>query len=326
MCTLQQPSIDFSSVSNVAERGNVFEDKSILVMNKNDLLNVCILAIDGYGESDVDNEPENEANNQGAENVTYRGNRDWRDAVGGATLTCSQCCATLGFASVVEPDACRMLKHKLRAILKNDDNSKEQTEDHFENHSCGSFIGKEIVRYSESQAVFTFAVYGNSHESMSIRNGKVGRCLLIKVLSWSSLVAIKTRGGSVCFRRAVKVIYEEQDAKFMRSLTNKERYASDPTLFQWGGIDLCCPPNQTQFEPVEIANQPIPIAEEDDAIVKTSIEASVNLYLSHDEWEELRDILRCQSKYFSAATSHATVSMKFGGTRVDKARLSFLSF
>jgi hypothetical protein len=319
-------------------------------MNQKDLLNVCILAIDGYGEN-VDNESDNESNNQGAENVTFRGNRDWRDAVGGATLTCNQCCATLGFASIVEPDACRLLKHKLRATSKNDADTDDghgqgygncgEGKDHFEHHSCGSFVGKEIVRYSESQAVFTFAVYGNFHERMNIRksngndHGRVmGDCLLIKVLSWNSLMAIKTEGGSVCFRRAVKVIYEEQDAAFMRSMNSAEKNASDPTLFQWGGIDLCCPPNQMEGAPLQtqVKNQSMPIAGENDTTADASsneARASVNLYLSHDEWEELRDILQCQSKYFAAATSQATVSMKLGAggeMQGGKARLSFLSF
>jgi len=303
-------------------------------MNKHDLLNICILAIDGYGEnadtSVLQNVHENtnantndETHNPEKATVSYRGDREWRDTVGGATLTCSQCCATLGFASVVEPDSCRLLKHKLQAFSM--DNGKRK--DHFEHLSSGSFVGKEIVRYSESQAVFTFAVY--DHPNESVPNEKAERCLLIKVLSWSSLMAIKASAGDLCFRRAVKVIYEEQDAALMRSTNDADadRDASDPALFQWGGIDLCCPPNMQK--PSKVEDQPILEGNDDNSLLKSSTKASVNIYLAHDEWDELRDILQCQSKYFSEATSRATVMMKFGvggESQANKARLSFLSF
>jgi hypothetical protein len=83
-------------------------------MNKRDLNNVSVLAIEGYGEVEPlqSNEKDNYLKddnaigtvNENSKNidvdasggVMFRGKRAWNDSVGGATVCCNQCCSILG--------------------------------------------------------------------------------------------------------------------------------------------------------------------------------------------------------------------------------------
>ena len=96
------------------------------------------------------------------------------------------------------------MKHKLRAKSALGD-GHDEVKDYFSHNTCASFMGKELIRYAESQAVFTFAIFGPQ------RNGHFDSCLLLRVLSWNTSMAIKGANGILEFRRAVKVIYEETD-------------------------------------------------------------------------------------------------------------------
>ena len=312
---LQQPSIDFSSVNNNPESGNVFEDEAILVMNRKDIKNICILAIDGYGEQakspqlkkDIFNfTPNEDSTTQDLEitqDVKYRGNKDWRDAVGGATLTCNLCCSTLGYASTIEPDVYRLLKHRVQAFCI----VEGENVDHFMQNTCASFIGKELIRYSEMQAVFTFAVFGCQN------SGAVDRCILLRVLSWNTSMAIRGSkyNGHLVFRRVVKVIYQEKDpASFKTSVANRDEH--DPMKFHWGGVDLCCPPRKGQMAQGLNTKTPTRTQEATSEMIGNGSKASVNLYLSGDEWKELKDSLQERSNYFSASLSSVTAMLKLG--------------
>jgi len=305
-------------------------------MNKGDLHNICVLAIDGYGEPTSEGvaTSKEESNQEGdktkislsdiaqsranSEDVTYRGNRDWRDAVGGATLCCNLCCSTLGYVSIAEPDACRVLKHRVRARS----NVDGKFVDHFLDITCGSFIGKELIRYSESQAVFTFAVFGCQS------NGDVDRCLLLKVLSWNTVMATKSSDGELDFRRVVKVVFDEADAGLLSASTTADGENDDPMTFSWGGVDLCCPPNRQAMNS-NTSGERNQEAQEMKMGQETKVtKASVNLYLSSDEFEELRDELVDNNKFFSTALSSATVMLKLGvggDERSGKPSLSFFS-
>ena len=299
----------------------MFEDETIIVANQHDL-NTCVLAIDGYGEHEqkpagdtatkVHNSDSSDEKyiTQNVVNAEYRGSRDWHDTVGGATLTCLVCCSTLGYASISEPDGCRLLKHRLRACSTADGNMK----DHLKHNTCASFIGKELIRYAESQAVFTFAIFGYRS------NGSLDQCLLLRVLSWNTSIAMKGDNGVLDFRRAVKIIFQDVDATLLLS-ADAEKDSNDPMdpmQFSWGGVDLCCPPTSNGAQSHRNMEQ-----YQDGTNVGR---ASVNLFLSIDEWQELRDNFVANSKLFPEAISQATVTLKLGGGDSNVGRTAFLSF
>lgn len=317
-CYDGQPSIDFSAVGNVPRSGCMFEDEAILVTNRADMRNICVLAIDGYGEhsqsqtethssrteksnSSTINDNENKVS-QKRSDPKYRGNRDWQEAGGGATLACILCCSTLGNASLVEPDAFRLLKHRLRASSLREDGK----EDYFKRNTCASFVGKELIRYAESMGIFTFAVFGIQDD------GSINKCLLLRVLSWNTSIAVKAKGGFLEFRRVVKIIFEKTDPLLLSR--SNEGSSDDPMAFTWGGVDLCCPPTGGDIRNYQ-SNKISPNG-------NNASQASINLYLSSDEWIEMRDSLKNNSRFFSATVSKTTVMLKLGATGASGERTS----
>jgi hypothetical protein len=352
-------SINFASTGNKVERGIVFEDESIIVMNKQDLHNICILAIEGYGEQNVnpqknlkneditmmdaksvnnnDNILPNDNMDVVGKSALFRGRRTWSDSVGGATVCCNQCCSILGYASLEEPDSCRLLKHRLCAkeeaikiIQAGDDVIAEELKppvllavDYFLSNTSATFIARELIRYAESQAVFTFVIF-NSDMSEKI--------LLLKLLSWNSYMSFsknedkdkkESTGSLTQFRRVAKVIYEEIDNLISHDLVNGHNDDTDPMNFTWGGIDLCCPPSKTNKEINEVKrNSNVEIFNGD-----TESKACVHIHLPGDEWAHLKEALRLGNKFIPDEISRVTVLLKLGnsGDAKDNATLSVLS-
>lgn len=351
----QLASINFASTGNKVERGIVFEDESIIVMNKQDLHNICILAIEGYGEQNPQKSLEHGDITLDAKSIhsnilpnvdvgksaLFRGRRTWSDSVGGATVCCNQCCSVLGYASLEEPDSCRLLKHRLSAKgvtnkIKVGDDDVDDTEelksipvDYFVSNTSATFISRELTRYAESQAVFTFVIF-NSDITEKI--------LLLKLLSWNSYMSFskneeRDKGQNTNtlkqFSRVAKVIYEEIDNLSNHDLVNAESEDIDPMNFTWGGIDLCCPPSKNndsktnekinQFNRnsnVEIFNGEI------------ESKACVNIHLPGDEWAHLRDALHLGNKFVPDEISRVTVLLKLGNSgdvKKENATLSVLA-
>ena len=175
----------------------------------------------------------------------YRGIRKWRDAVGGATLCCSVCCSVLGYASIIDPDTCRLLKHRLRARIRShspNGASYRLSRDHFSGNTCGSFIGKELTRFAESQAVFAFAVFGYDYAGDRHGNAYAQGCIFLKVLSWNTTLATKyvdhrddEAPHTPKFKRVVKVIYTEADAASILEAAAKEDIMEILQHFVGGG-------------------------------------------------------------------------------------------
>ena len=248
---------------------------------------ICVLAVEGYGEES------GEANglDERSDSATYRGPRAWRDSVGGATLCCSQCCAALGFASLTSPETFRLLKHRL--TTKNDIHWGRM-------HTCASFVAHEIVRYAESKAIYTFVVAVRSEGTTNPHP----KCILLKLLSWDTRQAYSKDSSLLLdetdllnFKRVVKVIYEitvDQET---------EHDADDPMNWTWGGVDLCCLPDGSSAQTTQKdVTEP----------TKLSSAASVRLWLSQEEWDELNQALVESSKYFSNAVTDATILVKLG--------------
>ena len=334
----QQPAFDFGSKSTVADRGVVLEDESVMVLNKEDLgQNVCVLAIDGFGESEEEvkgnkNTADGTANTNGTlpssgladldavkNGAEFRGLRKWRDTVGGATLCCSQCCATLGFASLENVEACRLFKHRLSS--KTRDESQGLTKDVLSENTCTSFLAKDMIRYAESQAVFTFVITtgrtdGNtSTADESLGEAKEKGCLLLKILSWDTVVAksaySENKQYSTPMTRGVKVIYEfvddyEDKIGGGRSSAKAENI-EDIMSWTWGGVDLCCPP---------MANNKSRHQEGGGSVQTTSPpgygKASVQIFLTDEELAHVKSDLLAGSSLFSQAVATSTLLLKLG--------------
>jgi len=251
----------------------------------------------------------------------------WQDAVGGATICCNLCCSTLGYASLVDPETCRLMKHRLRACSGENSIAKKSLDgtlgDYFNANTCGSFLGKELIRYAESQAVFTFAVLSCKGD------GGVDRCMLLKVLSWNTLLAVKDSKDVLDFKRAVKVICEEIDAALILSNEMSNDDTADPMSLNWGGVDLCCPPFSTDHRTngTTTVNQNSQ-REDTGSNMSSATRASVKIYLPEDEWKELRATLEKGGTFFSNSLRNATVLLKLGvdgGVSKENPYLSFLS-
>ena len=262
------------------------EDSVVMVVHVDDVReSVCVLAVEGYGEGAAhDADPAAEE-----DGITFRGERGWKDTVGGATVCCSCCCAALGFASLENsPETMRLLKHRLSA--------SPPFEFSFQRQSCASFVAHELVRYAESKAIFTFLILKESDNT----------CLLLRLLSWDTRLADSiesTRDASgrenLHFRRVAKVIYEETAAK------PKGGDGLDPLAWKWGGVDVCCLP---------AAMVPTDQAFNSNTTSTGSFgNASVRIVLTSDEWDDLKEALHSGSQMFLASeVVDATIALKLG--------------
>jgi len=340
-CFEGQPSIDFSSSSsNMVRKGAALEDDSLIVLNCNDLNHdhVCILAIEGYGQQDIHH-------GSGGVVGNVAESRDWQDVVSGATLTCTQCCSILGYATMPHPtnnnddesspsSSYRLYKHRLEAMAC------------FKYNTIGSFLGKELVRYAESKAVFTFIVHDTGvqkeKDDDNVHGEKNSRsCLFIRLLSWNTMIARNGHANSHNdddldnFRRCVKVIYqqqEEQQQQQMETNSSNDNVNKEKKNGPWSSSsssvmgDACCPPS---FIPFATTNTN---TNTNSQISTTTMIKNINLYLDSQEWNELHDLLHHASKFFPDSVSRTTVMLKLGnkqnGSSLSRgeAKLSFLSF
>ena len=345
-------------------------------MNKYDLPNISILAIEGYGEQEVlpsnNNDDDNDFNGNTVTKtnrqdynidvdvsggVLYRGKRAWRDTVGGATICCNQCCSILGYASIEEPETCRLLKHRLCAKKVslpspsslsssckgdldegNDVLDTGKMRDCFATNSCMTFVARELVRYAENQAVFTFMIFSSDSRKV----------LMIKLLSWNTLIGYHQQCHNERSRvwgnkkdgnleRVAKVIFEEID-----NVGDDDKLfdETDPMNFSWGGFDLCCPPfsfnglKQSHDDVNTNHKRTTTVTEkkeekESNDIQQSSLPsiASVHLHLPLSEYEEIKKNLVRRSKLFPKAIARPTILLKLGVDGESKhgnAGLSFL--
>ena len=98
------------------------------------------------------------------DNVSSRAWRDMAASRGGeanGTVTCANCCSTLGYVSDRDADTYRLYKHLLDCGGPDDIGGRRRrpaSSLSFADHTCGSFLAREMVRYAESDAVFAFVV------------------------------------------------------------------------------------------------------------------------------------------------------------------------
>lgn len=287
ICYSGQPMVDFSS-SSVARRSVAMQDSNALCLHRLDLASsVCVLAVTGYGETELEDNEKSEMDllKEGA--ATVRGNRSWQDSAGGATVCCSQCCSQLGFASMESPETYRLLKHQLLV----GSTKKELT-------SCASFLAREMVRYAESKAIFTFIIGVNSNVGSTQHAANIAKCLLLRLVSWDTNIATAVVNNTerLKFRKVAKLVFEETLDMFKKNETE-----DDVTKWVWGGVDLCCIPLVAERQDGQ-----------SDSPEKLGQVSTVRIQLPSDEYDRVLRDLRRNSHLFSKSVSDATIKMKMG--------------
>ena len=314
----------------------ILEDESVMVLNKRDLgHHVSVLAIDGYGEREEELKDMEDTANQSTgdrgdkvppsgladldavkNGAEFRGLRKWRDSVGGATLCCSQCCTTLGFASLENVEACRLFKHRLSSMIR-DEKSQGMMKNALSQNTCASFLAKDMIRYAESQAVFTFVITAGrvdgSGPGEGLDKNDGNECLLLKILSWDTVVACSScpenDRRSTPLTRGIKVIYEFVDnyEDKIGGSSVKADSIDDIMSWTWGGVDLCCPPLATNK-----TNHQGTGDEQTQAASPEFGLASVQIFLTEEELLQVKKDLLASSTLFSETVSTSTLLLKLG--------------
>jgi len=319
--------VNFSSCAQVSssKRGLALEDDCTISFYTDDVANVSVLAVLGYGEcGDYDKIPQkkdSETVNQSAyvddsrhyskifspnnnEGQKMRNASDlsksnlWEDSIGGATVCCNVCCSILGYAPFNAPHVYRFLKHRIsfgNTFQRCNDSDYVMKVWSNESHdlSIASFIASEMVRYADTKAIFSFLVTCETSNSL--------KCLYLRAISWNTRMHLDgvfnvsrresnnlKKHNTLRFKRVLKVIFGEvRDF----SVHGKQLQASTNDL-DWmiNSQDLCCPPS-----------------------FKGAVGGkNLRINLQLEEWNELFQLLQGGMKCFSKNVSEAMVAITMG--------------
>ncbi len=196
--------------------------------------------------------------------------------------------------------------------------------------SCSSFLARELVRYAESKAIFTFVVRPEGCQE-STKN----ECLLLRLLSWESAMATtyhpqqpkqdskttttttttttKKQSKRLLFQKVAKIVFEvTTDPNITKQKISKHHGNSNgetPTQWFWGGVDLCCPPpdssnnssnnnNLGRNQPDDPSPDPV---------------STARLQLPNDEYNSVLCDLESGKALFEPEIAKATILLKMGG-------------
>jgi len=118
----------------------------------------------GNDDADADGGGGGDDDNDNDDNTSSRAWRDMAASRGGGanrSVTCANCCSTLGYVSDRDADTYRLYKHLLDCGGPDDIGGRRRrpaSSSSFADHTCGFFLAREMVRYAKSDAVFTFVV------------------------------------------------------------------------------------------------------------------------------------------------------------------------
>lgn len=301
ICYEGQATFDFSATSTCGQRKTLLDDATVLVAHRHNVGEVvCVLALTGYGEDCRTDKYSNNiplSTDLGLSDkdptALARGSRPWREAVGGAALTCSVCASSLGFAPVELKDTFRFLKHRL-VLLKNGDSSTAATP----LQTISSFVAHEMIRYAETKAIFTFVV--------NIDSDSVGRFLFMRLVGWDSCAASSfeaERGKDDVYRiphwrRRSKILYEECASG--AGLVESE-------LWMWTGTHLgCCPPPSNGSNMENKKSEPATGSPDEQSV------SVIRLCLSTQERKQLVTQLHYASNFYAKEVIEATIVTKLG--------------
>lgn len=284
--------VDFTIASMATDPGMALQDPNVLCLHPSDLSNTAsVLPVPGYGEMEDlgTKQDEKVIDTISDPAATVRGDRYWRDASVGASVCCSNCSSPLGFASIESPECFRLLKHRLSIPTTVDDGQVENRP----LSSCASFLAREMVRYAEAKAIFTFIVT-LAMPQMSFASNVYAKCILLRLVSWDCNIATNFEGetSNLNFRRYAKLVFEE----------TYDRKARHEGTWVWGGVDLCCP------APTGIEENSTSTADKD-----TEWKVSTaRIALREEEYLETLKCLRAGQGLFPSALAAATILVKMG--------------
>ena len=279
---------------------------------------VCELNVIGYGEYASASNIEFEST------CAKTGSQPWKDKSLRAdaevkTIACAICCSTLGFVSSYDANTFRFYKH----LLFCDNDKTGPRSNMFRKHTCSAFLAREMIRYAESDAIYTFIVETDGHTNST-------RCMLLRMLSWDTIMKTfdspnenQHSVNETQYQKVLKVIFEETSRDSFHLSSN------NPMDWKWGNLDLCCPPR-----PVNSGTREVPKSSTEMEMLSNMNEqtkaSSIRICLSPNEWNEVKHSLVNKSQYFSESVRDAVVMTKLGvlpGNEDDatSALLSFLT-
>jgi hypothetical protein len=294
ICYDGQANVDFSASSTVGQRRAVLEDDTVLVYHIADLSpNVQVLALPGLGDPSLekatgnDEAPLDETKEETAVEAFQRGNQSWRDAIGGATVTCSRCCSRLGVAPLALEDTVRFYKHRLEGP------------DGQPLLSSLAFVTHEMIRYAEGKAIFSLVVRNEGS------SGGKSAALVLQLVGWDRFGArsyANETTGELAWSRLAKILYEERHLP--------TTYKPSATNWMWNDGDWCCPPtpppsSETGQDDTDDATNPTTMSD-------SLLQSYISLYLESQEWDRLKTELGTASGGCSKEMAAATYLAKNG--------------
>eukprot|EP00536_Pseudo-nitzschia_multiseries_P010323 jgi/Psemu1/202906/e_gw1.309.6.1 len=295
-----------------------------------------------------EDEEKDEARDRGGETIAptsavVRGDRSWRDATDGESvgLFCARCCAPLGFASLGSPETWRFWKHRL-SVPHTAPNPPSNEAFVFGASllqrtkplgSSSSFLARELVRYAESKAIFTFVVRcedDSESDSESCSDDGIATAKAARTTeSMKRTGTTRTTGafccgrgrrqqhrfGSIRFRRVAKIVFEETNDPTVNNNQAGDRSnthsvsSSATTQWFWGGVDLCCPPPSSSTDgSTTLTRDPTAKKEEQ----QQSQVSTVRLQLPREEYDTVLVDLVAGRSCFSKEVADATILLKMG--------------
>jgi hypothetical protein len=304
MCYPGAAAINFGSASTAALQGAVWQDESLAVFHAQDVDGaVCVLAISGYGEDGREGESENDDSDvpeTPSDPLLVRGgSRPWREAVGGATLTCSQCATVLGWAPIDLPDTFRFLQHRLTVSPSTAPGS---TDEGASVQRSSSYVAREMIRYAETQAIFTFCVVNTADGDGPQQQQQHQQRFWLRLLTWDTQTADSIVDDGKCrlqWKSVAKILYEETNDAVTDGADDSKAAAS--VVWMWNN-DLCCPPESSS----------VPQSTTSSSNASTGTASLIRLYLTDDEWQQLRADLLSGGQYYPKAVVQAMVMAQTG--------------
>jgi hypothetical protein len=201
--------------------------------------------------------------------------------------------------------------------------------------SCSSFLARELVRYAESKAIFTFVVRRDAEEK-----NDDGKCLLLRLLSWETAMAtsfddenekisLSSSSSSkpslrLRFTKVAKIVFEETTDPAAKAKGHSANHQDNgaPTQWFWGGVDLCClPPSSGSGQPTATATStstangtnnsttiPNGFGSQEQKAVSTA-----RLQLPKDEYDRVLKDLDFGRSLFEKEMADATILFKMDG-------------
>ncbi len=178
--------------------------------------------------------------------------------------------------------------------------------------SCSSFLARELVRYAESKAIFTFVVRREGVDEQK------NECLLLRLLSWETAMATSyhTKNHSknvktLLFRKVAKIVFEVTADPTITNEGNSNNHVNNnngeaPAQWFWGGVDLCCPPPTSSNN----KSDTIPTNQFDPPPDTVS---TARLELPNDEYNFVLKDLISGKALFEPEIANATILLKMGG-------------